>query len=51
MNPHAASQEHVKPGHVHGHGCHAVARSLHRVDQLLAQVLTHERIAGLHELR
>lgn len=36
---------------MHGDGRHAVARPLDHLDQLLAQVLTHERVANLHELR
>jgi hypothetical protein len=36
---------------MHGDGRHAVARPLDRLDQFLAQVLAHERIADLHELR
>lgn len=35
---------------MHGDGRHAVARPLDRLDEFLAQVLTHERIANLHEL-
>ena len=51
MNPHAASQEYVEPWHVHGHSRHTLTRPLDRLHELLAQVLTHERIADLHELR
>ena len=36
---------------MHGHGRHTLARAFDRLDELLAQVLSHERIAGLHELR
>mgnify|MGYP006870478657 CR=1 FL=1 len=34
---------------MHRHGRHALARPLDRLDDFLAQVLTHERIADLHE--
>jgi len=49
VNPHAIGKEYVEPGHMHRHGRHALARPLDRLDDFLAQVLTHERIADLHE--
>ena len=47
MDPHAARQKYIQPGHVYGHGRHALSRAFDRLDQFLAQVLPHERITDL----